>query len=274
MPNPAPPDREDDPCDLIRKAMCGVGCSIQQLADQAQISPSTIESCLRDAPRLPEDIPRSKLIRLTNALDLNLDALLELPDYQPMVFPPDGLTQIVTPFHHAGANAYLINRGQEAILFDTGTDARPILQHLAHHAWQLRSVYITHNHHDHVAGLPAFDHVPIITADQLEHQQSITALPGITLTALETDGHYTPSKAYHLSGLSSPLCICGDILFAGSMGKTANPNLFRQSIDNARKHLMTLAPETILCPGHGPLTTIAREARHNPFLVPSLPDEK
>jgi len=59
------------------------------------------------------------------------------------------------------------------------------------------------------------------------------------------------------------VAIVGDALFAGSMGRaTGQALLAKQRI---RECILTLPPATLLCPGHGPLTTVAEERAHNPF---------
>lgn len=63
------------------------------------------------------------------------------------------------------------------------------------------------------------------------------------------------------------LLIGGDILFAGSIGRTDLPGgSHSQLIHGIRTRLLTLPPETIVYPGHGPATTIGHEAKTNPYL--------
>jgi glyoxylase-like metal-dependent hydrolase (beta-lactamase superfamily II) len=62
-----------------------------------------------------------------------------------------------------------------------------------------------------------------------------------------------------------PVAIVGDSLFAGSMGGA--PNAFRLALENNRNKILSLPPETLICPGHGPLTTVELERRHNPFFA-------
>jgi hydroxyacylglutathione hydrolase len=52
-------------------------------------------------------------------------------------------------------------------------------------------------------------------------------------------------------------------MFAGSMGGGAVS--YSDALSNNRKKILTLADETVLCPGHGPLTTVGEQKRHNPF---------
>ncbi len=68
---------------------------------------------------------------------------------------------------------------------------------------------------------------------------------------------------YVISGLAAPVAVVGDALFAGSMG--GGMISYDDALKNNREKIMTLPDETILCPGHGPMTTVAEEKRHNPF---------
>jgi glyoxylase-like metal-dependent hydrolase (beta-lactamase superfamily II) len=66
-------------------------------------------------------------------------------------------------------------------------------------------------------------------------------------------------------GLQRPVAIVGDSLFAGSMG--GGNVSYRDAVENNLKQILTLPDETVLCPGHGPMTTVAEEKKHNPFFA-------
>lgn len=249
--------------------MRGLELSVRDLAQKCNLPLSMVQLILQDATTLPAGIPSREVQSIAKALELAPLALTQLSDYTPHTSPPPELIQFTTPFGHAGVNAFLLTLGRSTILFDTGTDSSPVKDYLKRHSLALDVVYITHGHHDHISGLRDFPDAQQITAENLAHGTSKLLAPGVQLTALDTSGHFNPSRAYYITGLSSPLCICGDIIFAGSMGKTASLKLYQQSLQHARKHLMTLPPATILCPGHGPLTTVGQEALHNPFLARS-----
>jgi glyoxylase-like metal-dependent hydrolase (beta-lactamase superfamily II) len=69
--------------------------------------------------------------------------------------------------------------------------------------------------------------------------------------------------SYVITGLAKPLVIVGDAIFAGSMG--GGMVSYAEALETGRAALMTLPDETVVCPGHGPLTTIGEEKHHNPF---------
>ncbi|MBT8037931.1 MAG: MBL fold metallo-hydrolase [Verrucomicrobiae bacterium] len=246
---------EDDACDVIVKAMRGHGISTELLAQQASLTTTAVESAINGT------IDPNDLEKIATVLQLSPAALIGLSSYCPTVQPPDGLYPFVTPFGHAGVNAYVMVHGRTASVFDTGTDARPILQYLSDHQLNPEAVYITHRHHDHTAGIKRFGDTPIIFPDDVKHGDSLR--PG--LTALDVSGHAQPARAYLYRGLDAPVCIVGDSVFAGSMGGTSNSSNYQLAQKTAREHIFSLPPETILCPGHGPLTSVALEQCHNPF---------
>jgi len=68
---------------------------------------------------------------------------------------------------------------------------------------------------------------------------------------------------YVADGLERPIAIVGDAIFAGSMG--GGMISYENALSTNREKIMTLPNETILCPGHGPMTTVGEEKRNNPF---------
>lgn len=254
---------EDDPCNVIAKAMRGHGLSTQDLASRCDLPHTIITQALEE-----EAVTINAQQLRDIALELNLSplALASLSDYQPDATPPKELIQIITDFGHAGVNSFIITHGSSATLFDAGTSAGPITNFLEENNLTLDAIYITHAHHDHIGGLKDFPNTPTFFPYDLSQGAEKSLAPNIRLTTLETSGHFTPSLAYLIEGLDLPICICGDIIFAGSMGKTPDPERYQQSLSHAKNNLMTLPAHTLLCTGHGPLTTIEQEARNNPFL--------
>ena len=68
---------------------------------------------------------------------------------------------------------------------------------------------------------------------------------------------------YLIDGLNQPVAIVGDAVFAGSMG--GGMISYSDALRTNREKIMTLPDETILCPGHGPLSRVGWEKKHNPF---------
>lgn len=251
---------EDDVCDVIGKAMHGLDLSLAQLAKITKLPESDIHAAL--AGQQDDRI----LKQIAASLQLSPSALVGLSSYQPEASAPDGLVRIVSPFGHAGVNAYIIIMGQHALAFDTGTDASPLIEYLEQHQLVLDALYITHRHHDHTAGIKSFGETRIIYPEDTQHGQRAKTHSGNKLTAIDVSGHINPARAYYYDGLSVPVCIIGDSVFAGSMGKSPNSESYKLALKTAKENLMTLSSNTVLCPGHGPLTTVGLEKVHNAFL--------
>ena len=165
---------------------------------------------------------------------------------------------------------------REAALFDTGVDAQPVLACLAENQLSLRHIFITHSHWDHVEALPAFraawpkarlhassKNVPV---EQRNKPSEIVHLGGLRITHRETPGHAEDGITYLVGNWQEDaphVALVGDAIFAGSMGR-GNPS-YELARAKIREQILSLPPDTLLCPGHGPLTTVAQEKAHNPF---------
>ena len=175
-------------------------------------------------------------------------------------------------------NCYLIwdEATREAALFDTGLNAAAPLDCLRQNELQLRHIFITHSHWDHVETLPGIREAwpkarvhsgskgaPV---DQRNKPNEIVHVGGLRVTHRETPGHAEDGVTYIAGNWQEDaphVAIVGDTIFAGSMGRgNQSWELARQKI---RDQILSLPPETLLCPGHGPLTTVAEEKAHNPF---------
>ncbi len=175
-------------------------------------------------------------------------------------------------------NCYLVwdEVTRDAALFDTGVDAAPVLACIAENQLALRHIFITHSHWDHVEALPkvreAWPKARVHTSsksapvEQRNKPSEIVHLGGLRVTHRETPGHAEDGVTYLVGNWQEDaphVAIAGDTIFAGSMGR-GNPSydLARTKI---REEILTLPPDTLICPGHGPFTTVAQEKEHNPF---------
>ena len=105
-------------------------------------------------------------------------------------------------------------------------------------------------------------------------------LAGLRIGIALAPGHTPGSVVYRLPGdaadgdASAPLLLSGDVLFAGSIGRTDLPGSSWESMQHSLATVvLTMADQTVVLPGHGPATTIGRERTANPFLqdLPSIP---
>jgi hydroxyacylglutathione hydrolase len=132
---------------------------------------------------------------------------------------------------------------------------------------------LTHAHPDHVADLPrlreetgaevfapARELVP--GAERIEEGKHFH-LGKIDIEARLTWGHSPGGMTFVCTGLARPIAIVGDSMFAGSMG--GGSVSYKDAVQNNLEKILTLPDEAIICPGHGPMTTVVEEKRHNPF---------
>jgi hydroxyacylglutathione hydrolase len=87
----------------------------------------------------------------------------------------------------------------------------------------------------------------------------------LRLHVLHTPGHTPGHVAFHEP--AQQVVFDGDVLFAGGIGRTDLPGgNTKQLMDSIHTKLLVLPDETTVYSGHGPVTTIGRERRYNPFL--------
>ena len=190
------------------------------------------------------------------------------------------LRRIQTEEDGTVVNCYLVwdEVSREAALFDTGWDAAPAIAAIEENQVQLRHIFLTHTHHDHIAGLAklrekypkARVHSSSKTAppEQRNRANDFTHLGSLRITNRDTPGHAEDGVTYVIGNWPEDaphVAVVGDAIFAGSIGKGFQSwDLAKQKI---REQIFTLPPDTLLCPGHGPFTTVAEEKAHNPFFV-------
>lgn len=186
--------------------------------------------------------------------------------------------RMVTTVEGFEVNSFLVwdTESKAAALFDTGWFADDIFILIDGHDLELQHLFITHMHGDHVAALGAVrkQHPQVRLHSNSDHApKGQRVMPGesISVGSLNVDARLTPGHApdgvtYVIDGWpcgAPKVAVVGDTIFAGSMGKDFNtPQLAQQKI---RKEIFTLPVDTLICPGHGPLTTIAEEVENNPF---------
>jgi hydroxyacylglutathione hydrolase len=264
---------EDFFSDIITKAQRGLRLDDSSLARRARLEPDEIERLKTGSG------DRDQVAALGTALDLSPSALVESfeKSWEPAQIALEGLAQFNTDLMGMTVNVYLVwdPSSREAALFDAGVDADQLFKRIRAEKLTVRAVFITHTHQDHVAALEDIlsqSHVPVFApeAEPVAHAQRVREgfkhkLGSLEIEARLTNGHSAGGTSYLVSGLAEPVVIVGDSLFAGSMGGA--PNAYDQARKNNREKILSLPPETIICPGHGPMTTVADERVHNPFFA-------
>lgn len=199
-----------------------------------------------------------------------------------------------------GQNAYVawLEGRNDAVVIDPGFDTGAILRLLEERRLQVAAILDTHGHVDHIAGNDAlkraFPRAPLIIgknevgllsdpeanlsgpygipitsppADRLvEHGESLE-VAGFHFEVREVPGHSPGSVIYSCPDLAPPFVFGGDVLFAGSIGRTDLGGDFDLLMSGIFAKLLDLPDSTLVYSGHGPVTTIGRERAGNPFIL-------
>jgi hydroxyacylglutathione hydrolase len=262
---------EDNYEDIIGKAMRGLSLTVDELASRAGMKSDEVAAQMRG--EFSEKAARA----LAPVLGLDVHALVASGKkaWYPEVPLVPGVRQFTTTWKDLTVNSYVAwDDNGDAAIFDTGADAAPILEAVAKESLRVRAICITHSHGDHIADLEklrrAFPEAPVFASSREPIADAQLVDEGKELRAGDlhvetrlTWGHSPGGITYVIRGLGRPVAIVGDALFAGSMG--GGGVSWRDALATNRKNLFTLPDETAVCPGHGPITTIEQEKKHNPF---------
>jgi len=265
---------EDSVVDVVSKAQRGLRLDDATLLSRSGLSSQELEA-VRDGKG-----DAALLGRLAPALHLNSAALQNHSRYAPAPRTLPGLAQFTTPFEDMLVNSYLVwdEGSKEAVAFDTGADCSDLLALAKEKGLKVRAVLLTHTHGDHIFDLDrlvektgAKAYVPegesVEGAEPFEVGRPFS-FGALKIDSRRTSGHSPAGTTYVISGLERPVAVVGDALFAGSMGGAASTaTSYREALDNNRREIFSLPAETLICPGHGPMTTVGEEAIHNPFFA-------
>lgn len=204
---------------------------------------------------------------------------------------------VSTPFEE---NCYVAHMGDssDCLVIDPGMEPEQIIQYLEKRRLHPAAILITHGHADHIAGvgpikqrwqetaivagredarkltdpvenlsLPFGFPITAPPADVLLDEGDSYSAAGFQLQTIRIDGHATGHLVYLWNGHSPSVAFVGDVIFAGSIGRTDFPGgSFDELAWGIRTKLFTLPDETVLLSGHGPPTTVGNEKRSNPFV--------
>lgn len=191
----------------------------------------------------------------------------------------------------AQTNGYLVETEVGNVLVDAPEGVSDWLDELG---VEVRDVILTHQHYDHVQGVAELQKrgakvrafapyspeltleaparawgmplvVPGYRVDELFEMEKPLEIAGLSFQLHHVPGHSQDSVALHEAG--NEVVFSGDALFSGSIGRTDLPGGSMETlVRGVREKLLTLPGKTVVYPGHGPDTSIEREARSNPFL--------
>lgn len=196
-------------------------------------------------------------------------------------------------------NTYVVWRPErrDALVIDPGLEPELILNFLRDHELAPAVLLNTHGHGDHIGGnaalKQAFPEAPLVIgareapllidpwanlsalfgqavtsppADVLVREGDVVEYAGIRLEVLDVPGH-SPGHVVFVHRGEPSLAFGGDVLFRGGIGRFDFPNSDGKLLfEGIRTKLFALPADTVVYPGHGPVTTVGHERRTNPFV--------
>jgi glyoxylase-like metal-dependent hydrolase (beta-lactamase superfamily II) len=206
-------------------------------------------------------------------------------------------TVVSMPFEENTYVAWLSGR-DDALVIDPGLEPDLILDFLREQGLTVAAILNTHGHGDHIAGnrplKEMFPQAPLVIgadetrlladtdanlsapfgmpitsppADRTVTEGDVVEAAGIRLEVLDVPGH-SPGHVVFVYRDTPCRVFGGDVLFRGGIGRDDFPGSDGRKLrDGIRRKLFTLPPDTVVYPGHGPVTTIGHEMRTNPYLA-------
>ncbi len=211
----------------------------------------------------------------------------------------DALRVYVMEVGPLAVNAYIVEEpsSKKAVVVDPGDDGDAILGEIRDRGLSVAKILLTHGHFDHVGavrllrektGAPVHLHAEDAgrmagarrqglmfglsvddppAPDVVVGEGDRIAFEGHEFLVVHTPGH-TPGCVSYLCG---KMAFVGDLIFAGSIGRTDLPGgSHERLLESVRKKIFVLPDDTVVFPGHGPSTTVGREKRSNPFFTGEL----
>jgi hydroxyacylglutathione hydrolase len=192
-------------------------------------------------------------------------------------------------------NTYLVidESTRRAVVVDPGAEPDRLVEWIRESGATLDSVWLTHAHLDHVGAVagvkrewpvavymhpadqPTLQRAPQAAAmygvpfepppdpDRALAEGDSLLVGGLTFSVMHLPGHAPGHVVFHGNGV----VLGGDVLFAGSIGRTDLPFADPRAMEESLARLCELDGDLVVYPGHGPATTIGRERASNPFLI-------
>jgi hydroxyacylglutathione hydrolase len=262
---------EDNYTDVVGKAQRGLRLSDTALAESAGITTAQLGH-FKGGGFDPE-IAR----RVAGPLNLGAEALIELGGklWYPEAVEVNGLVMFTTPYQDMTVNSYLVfdPKSRQAAAFDTGATSAGMVEFTHANQLKIESIFLTHGHADHVADLRRLQamtsaEVYVGKKENFHGPRQFAAgdtfrVGNLKIGTRQTSGHAAGGITYVVTGLTRVLAIVGDALYAASMGGGAVS--YEEALRTNRKEIFSLPDGVVICPGHGPMTTVGEQKRHNAF---------
>jgi len=273
---------EDNFEDIVSKAQVGYQISLSELAEKSGVPTQTIQAIKSGK------LDASALGAIAPHLNLDAPSLMRIAEqaWYPEITTYPNVERFNTPFPMSGyedmtVNAYVVAdpSSKDCIVFDSGTDASPIVEYIEQAHLNLRAILLTHTHRDHIHDLKTLQklksnpsvyvnkHEPVENAHLFGHGEHFK-FGSIECVARQTSGHSAGGTTFVIQQTDActvPIAIVGDAIFAGSVGGA--PKRMQEAVTHIRDKVLALPANTLLCPGHGPMTTVAEEQKNNPFFA-------
>ena len=212
--------------------------------------------------------------------------------------PKINLARIVSDLF--GENTFIahLDGHSECVVIDPGLEPEKIIDYLDTHQLTPAAILNTHGHSDHIGGNAVLKQrwpqcplvIGVADAEKLtDPRLNLSAAFGASLTSPPADATVADGDVYSAAGFDfevraipghsighvvfvwkahePPIVFVGDVIFAGSIGRTDFPDgSFQDLVNGIRMKLFTLPDATLLLPGHGPETIVGREKHENPFV--------
>ncbi len=186
----------------------------------------------------------------------------------------------------AEQNAYIVHldNSSDCLIIDAGYDANQIVRAVKQHQLNPVAILVTHGHSDHIDGngtikskwpkckiyvgkedAEKLDNAPAADVTLSDGEQITVA--GIPISVIHLPGHSRGHLLYRIEREKGVVIFVGDVIFENSIGRSDFPDgNHNDLITGIHEKIMTQPSDTILYPGHGPMTTVKQESEHNPFL--------
>lgn len=268
---------EDHAGDIVRKARQAADVSAEKAAQAAGLPVAELERWENEGGA-PGRVDYATLGPLVGLHPKKLEAVAGGWRPKPLELAQWREVRVIVTSQRYAVNCFLVwdEVTREAALFDTGWDAQPIFDVVEAEQLQLKHLFITHTHEDHIAALGSIrsrfpkvklhsssKHAPL---EQRNRPNDFIHLGSLRITHRDTPGHAEDGVTYVIGNFPEDapgVAIVGDCVFAGSIGRGfVSTEMLKQKI---REQIFSLPDATLICPGHGPLTTVGEEKTHNPF---------